>query len=55
MKDIIDQSYSVLSRLDVSGNEIRKLVFLTREIETSELKVLKVFTPIEQKDFLKEV
>ena len=34
MKDIIDESYLILRRLDFSGDQLIKLVFLVKEIET---------------------
>ena len=55
MKDIIDESYLILRRLDFSGDQLIKLVFLVKEIETKILRVLKLFTCNEQNDFLKEM
>ena len=55
MKTIIDQSYEVVRRLDLSGDSLHKLVFLVREIETNTLQVLKLYLPNENEEFIQEL
>jgi hypothetical protein len=45
---IIDESYVALKRLDpICGDQIRKVVFMAQEIESSQFFVIKIFLPNE--------
>ena len=54
-KSVIDQSYEVVKRLDISGSQLHKIVYLAREIETNELRVIKLYLAHEQAEFVQEI